>query len=176
VAQLTNPPFHNLICTFSAEPEFFQVPEGSLSAKFAAIRAMHWMMNTNFEAVFDNILKKAKSVNLAPEHMVKRVLVFSDMQFDEATKGQYNKTTHENLEAKFKNAGYTLPQIVYWNLRASVSGGLPVTRHTSGALLMSGYSGQLLKTIMSGGDLDMITLMLKAVSGGLYDKVQLAKE
>jgi hypothetical protein len=114
------------------------------------------------------ILDKAKSVGLTPEKMMRRVLVFSDMQFNEASRGTFNASVHETSEKEYAEAGYPVPQIVYWNLRVS-RGGLPVTKDSSNALLMS---GQMLKHIMGGRSLDMIQLMMDSINGPLFDNLK----
>ncbi len=63
-------------------------------------------------------------------------------------------TNFQAAKAAFAAAGYELPNVVFWNLRASERGhrrgvaSTPVTRHESGAALVSGFSGQLLKLFM----------------------------
>ncbi|KAK1613459.1 hypothetical protein QYE76_037132 [Lolium multiflorum] len=46
---------------------------------------MDWNMNTDFQAVFDKLVQVAFAGNLPPERMVKKVFVFSDMDFDLAS-------------------------------------------------------------------------------------------
>ena len=56
-----------------------------------------------------------------------------------------------DMQANFEAAGYKLPQVVYWNLRASSIRGqksTPVTFNQEGVALVSGFSGQLLKLFM----------------------------
>jgi hypothetical protein len=48
---------------------------------------MRWDMNTDFQAVFDKLLCVAVAGNLPPERMVRKLFVFSDMEFDEASRG-----------------------------------------------------------------------------------------
>ena len=60
-------------------------------------------------------------------------------------------TAARDMQDKFEAAGYKLPQVVYWNLRASCIRGqksTPVTYDQEGVALVSGFSGQLLKLFM----------------------------
>lgn len=41
-------------------------------------------MDTDFQGVFDIILRVAVKGNLEPEQMIKRLLAFTDMEFDDA--------------------------------------------------------------------------------------------
>ena len=56
--------------------------------------------------------------------MVKRLFVYSDMQFDAS---QYKdsesgwETTHDRIVKAFKEAGYEMPEIVYWNLQGGTT-------------------------------------------------------
>jgi hypothetical protein len=63
-------------------------------------------------------------------------------------------TDFEAAKEKFRRAGYELPNIVFWNLRGSGrlhgGGSTPVKMHETGAALMSGFSGHLLKLFMDG--------------------------
>lgn len=104
-------------------------------------------MNTDLNKVFDLILHKAITHNVAPEDMVQTLFIFSDMQFDYATGGQ---TNFHAAQASFRQEGYTLPKIVFWNLQGEGSGATPVTQHEQGAALVSGFSGQMLKLFMGG--------------------------
>ncbi|EIM80777.1 uncharacterized protein STEHIDRAFT_125778 [Stereum hirsutum FP-91666 SS1] len=85
-AQLAKPPFANAIITFSAKPQFITLePTRSIGDSVEKMVGADWGMNTNFDAVFmDLLLPLAVKHNVPKEDMVKRVFVFSDMQFDEA--------------------------------------------------------------------------------------------
>lgn len=56
--------------------------------------------------------------------MVKRLFVFSDMQFDasltDGSEGGW-ETTHDRMVKAFKEAGYEMPEIVYWNLQGGTT-------------------------------------------------------
>ena len=108
-----------------------------------------WMQNTNFEAMLTHILNVAVKNNVSQEDLPSTLLVISDMQFDSANDNYYgyrgaivnpyNKTLHNKLAQKYRNAGYTMPVIVYWNVNAH-SGTQPVEKNQKGAILVSGNS------------------------------------
>ncbi|KAG8976373.1 hypothetical protein FRB90_009199, partial [Tulasnella sp. 427] len=86
------------------------------------------------------------------EEMVKRLFVFSDMQFDSAcTDNQKWETSHQQITEAFEKAGYDVPEIVYWNLQGVV-GAKPVTKDTPGVAMLSGFSGNMLKLFMEGAE------------------------
>nr|CAB3471032.1 unnamed protein product [Digitaria exilis] len=122
VSELSDEPWHHRLITFSERPELHQITGKSLWEKTDFIRQMHWMMNTDFQAVFDKLLGVAVAGNLPPERMVRKVFVFSDMEFDEASSRPW-ETDYEAITRKFTEAGYgtVVPEIVFWNLRDSMS-------------------------------------------------------
>jgi len=175
VCECTLPPFQGLVCTFSKQPSFVKVPlDSPLSAKVNKIRGMDWGMNTNFHAVFKLILQKAQAARLKPEEMVQKLFVFSDMEFDQAAQTTYsanrNATMFELIKSEFEEKGYELPQIIFWNLRATTrshGGGVtvPVRQDASGAALVSGCSGNLLKLFCDGNlqELTPSSVLKKAI-------------
>ncbi|KAG8070037.1 hypothetical protein GUJ93_ZPchr0006g44854 [Zizania palustris] len=143
----------------------------TLYEKVQFIRVMDWGMNTNFQAVFDKILEVAVGAGLTPERMVRRVLVFSDMEFDQAS-AQPWETDYEAIVRKFMAAGYgaTVPEAVFWNLRDSKA--VPVTSDQKGVALVSGFSKNLLKLFLdNSGIVSPRAVMEKAIAGQLYDKL-----
>lgn len=112
-------------------------------------------MNTNFNAVFTKLLlPMAKEAQLPKEEMIKRLFVFSDMEFDQSTRrsGAAWETEHQKVVKAFEEAGYDVPEIVYWNLQGA-TGAKPVTaEEKSGVSLMSGFSANMMKVFMDGGE------------------------
>ncbi|KAF9235234.1 hypothetical protein BU15DRAFT_78243 [Melanogaster broomeanus] len=160
LARLAKPPFANAFITFSAHPEMVVLdPESQnvpLGATVDAMSKADWEMNTDFNAVFlDLILPLAIKHNVPKDQMLKRVFVFSDMQFDEASSTSTDpadwKTNHDAVERAYREAGYDVPEIVYWDLSDPRDLGditAPVTGEREGVALLSGYSPSLLKVFM----------------------------
>ena len=88
--------------------------------------------------------------------------VLSDMQFDVARKSDTPwKTHHEILTTYFAQTGqevcgdpYELSLMVYWHLAMRKTCGHPVDSDTEGALLVGGFSPDLMRTILKtkGGE------------------------
>jgi len=153
VAAVSQPPFNQTLITFSHHPTFLHIPETckTLREKVDLVKNMDWGMNTNFQAVFDLILAKAISHNLAKEDMIKTVFVFSDMQFDAAASSPL-ETDYQQIVRKFAQAGYEVPKMIFWNLSSYGAGhATPVLYDTIGTAMVSGWSGQLLKLFMESG-------------------------
>jgi len=85
VSELSEEPWKGKLITFRQSPELHLVKGDDLRSKTEFVESMQWDMNTDFQKVFDLILKVAVESKLKPQDMIKRVFVFSDMEFDEAS-------------------------------------------------------------------------------------------
>lgn len=168
VSTLTKGPFNRQCITFSETPSWHSVQGATLREMVVSVRGMHWGGNTNLDRVFQLILDVAESNQLSQEDLPSTLFVFSDMQFDAAFGGSaycdpdspayYDRVTAlERARAAFSRAGFQLPKIVFWNLRSS-AGSFPCLRDESGVGMLSGFSSELLKSVMAG-DADVLTPM-----------------
>jgi len=162
VSQLSAAPFNGRLITFSETPAWHSVVGSSLAEKVASISHAHWGMSTNFIAVFEMLLSEAQTYRLTPEQMIKKVFVFTDMQFNAASNSSY-ASAFDAIKAKYITAGYTLPQIVFWNLRETHMS-FPVLKDAPGVALMSGFSGEMLKLFLDDIEMTPYSMMLRAVS------------
>eukprot|EP00891_Asterochloris_glomerata_P008284 jgi/Astpho2/8284/Aster-x0811 len=173
-AEVSAPPFNQLVCTFSSNPELHHIKFGSLVEKVQDLQAMNWGMHTNFDGVFDLILEQAIQAKLPREQMIQQVVCYSDMEFNECSSGV---TNFEGAKRKFEKAGYKLPKLIFWNLRPYAldrlhgreAASTPVTQHESGTALVSGFSGQLLKLFMSSTLEDFTPLTVMREATARYD-------
>ncbi|KAG8783680.1 hypothetical protein FRC12_019468 [Ceratobasidium sp. 428] len=152
LAQLAKPPFKDMFITFSATPELLTLQPGGLAEQAQWMVGTDWGMNTNYEAVFLKLLLPTAIENkVKPEDMVKRLFVFSDMQFDASLTSDSSggwETTHDRIVKAFKQAGYEMPEIVYWNLQGGTT--KPVLKDTPGTALLTGFSANMMKLFMAG--------------------------
>ncbi|THG96158.1 hypothetical protein EW026_g5631 [Hermanssonia centrifuga] len=159
LAQISQPPFANNFITFSAEPEFVQLdPSLPLGELVESMSNARWNMNTNLNAVFlELLLPLALRNNLKQEDMIKRLFVFSDMQFDasqpysDANAESAWETNHDVIEKAFREAGYEMPEIVYWNLEQERDA-FPVLYDRKGVAMMNGFSPAMLKVFLGEGE------------------------
>ncbi|GJS23652.1 hypothetical protein Tco_0452284 [Tanacetum coccineum] len=181
VSELSAEPWKGQVITFSESPELHLIKGGDLKSKTEFIKKMDWGCNTNFQRVFDRMLEVAVRNKLSEDQMVKRVFVFSDMEFDQASSRPW-ETDYEAIQRKFRSHGYVnVPEIVFWNLRDSRS--TPVTANQKGVALLSGFSKNLLTLFLEGGGvinpddvpkrsgLNPEEIMEAAISGELYQKL-----
>jgi hypothetical protein len=158
VAELAQPPYNDIICTFSEKPVMHELKPGTLRERYESIADSSWMLNTDFNAVFSLILARAEAVKLPPEEMIRTVFVFSDMEFDEA-QGDHCKTNFQVAKDQFQSKGYALPKLVFWNLRGDErstgqGASVPVRADEDDVALVAGFSGQMLANFMDGRLLD----------------------
>jgi len=151
------------LITFSANPKLHDVPYHlSLHDQVRNVRAMDWGMNTNLELVMDLVATMPGPI--------KRLYIFSDMQFDEAvTCSRFSsKTSYELLKEKL---GGNIPQIVFWNLRGNTKD-FPTGIDDNGVIMLSGYSPALLTMITDAKDINPLNIMLSLIESERYNKVQ----
>jgi hypothetical protein len=164
VSETTMRPFNNKIITFSAVPTWHTITGTTLKEKVDNLQRAAWEMNTDFLAVFNMLLTEAKIYNLSPEQMIKKIFVFTDMQFDAATNSTSYMTGFSSIKKMYDDAGYAMPTIVFWNLR-DTRASFPVQKDTPNVALMSGFSSEMLKVFLEDADMTPYNIMIRAVSG-----------
>jgi hypothetical protein len=175
LSETTCEQFRGSILTFTDNPAFFRVDtEDTLQAKVKQIRNAPWGMSTSLVKAFDLILTTAVAFKVSRVDMPKTLYIFSDMQFDQACSGN-TMTNFEAIEAKYVRAGYSRPNIVFWNLSGRVIE-FPVQQHVPKTALVSGFSPALMELFMSGEVVSPYAVMLKALTAPRYSKITLSDQ
>ena len=156
-------PFQNAIMTFSENPEMHIIEGDDIYDQVNNLSRADWGMNTNLAATFEEILMHAVKNQVHEDDMPTKVLIISDMEFDNC--GQ--NTNLDYIKRRYDNAGYELPEIVFWNVNGRLNN-LPGLKNDLGIGLVSGFSPAILKTILSGEIVDPIKLMKDAVDTKKY--------
>lgn len=128
--------------------------------------------NTNIEATFNLILNTAIKGHMKQEEMPKNILIMSDMEFDIATTGKVNQTLFDSISEKFEEHGYKIPRLVFWNV-ASRTGTIPVKQNKLGVALVSGFSPNIVKMVLSG-ELDPYKCLTDQLDSERYAPVEAA--
>lgn len=158
--------FKDTFLTFSGSPELVHL-KGNILNKVDQMARSKWAMNTNLHAAFEKILSVARAGGVTQEEMPAMLLILSDMQFDQCV--QFDDSAIEMIRRKYEAAGYTVPQVVFWNLNAKDNA--PVKFNEKGVALVSGFSPNIVKTLLCG-DLEEFTpeaIMMKTVMIDRYD-------
>jgi hypothetical protein len=155
--------FKDAFLTFSEKPRMNYL-KGSLYDRMRQLERADWGMSTNLQATFDLILNSAVRESLPTSEMPTKLLIISDMEFDQAC---HKQTNLNSIRAKYSASGYEMPQIVFWNVNGRL-GNVPASVNDSGIGLVSGFSPSILKSILQGEIYSPEQLMLDTVDTARY--------
>ena len=181
ISERNEGPFKDAFITFSGEPSL-QILKGDLSERYSSLRRADWAMNTDLQKVFRLILDQAKKNNVDQSEMPTKILILSDMEFDQATSSRsgwygnkevsdWNPTAQEMIKKMYEDAGYRMPSVVYWNIQ-SRGKNIPVGFNETGAALVSGFSPSILKSILKGEIVSPSQIMDETILTTRYELIQ----
>ena len=159
--------FKDGFITFSRTPKL-QILNGSLCERMRQLEKAEWGQSTNLQAVFDLILGRATQEKLSQEDIPTKLLIISDMEFNEACP---ESTNFEAIKQKYSLVGYKMPSIIFWNVNGRV-GNIPITQKDENVALISGASPSIIKSIL-GGAIDPISVLNKTILSLRYEQVKL---
>ncbi|WOH16165.1 hypothetical protein DCAR_0935714 [Daucus carota subsp. sativus] len=169
LSELSEGPWKGQVITFSQNPQLQLIEGNSLLEKCKFFESLECGANTNFRRVFDQILKVALVAKLSKEQMIKRVFVFSHMEFERASQNKW-ETDYHAIRKKFKKNGYEVPKILFWNVSGLCA--TPVTAKQNGVAMLSGFSKNLFKLFLDhDGAINPEIAMERALSGKEYEKL-----
>jgi hypothetical protein len=177
LSERLNGPFKDTFLTFSEAPELQKVG-GTLKNRMQAMMRSKWGMNTNLQAVFQLILGTAIKNKLAQEDLPSKVLIISDMEFDQCTNVRgyttgYGKpkepTNFQAIKQLYKDAGYEMPQLVFWNVMARNTANAPAKATQKDVALVSGFSPAVVKSVLSNKSFTPRDIMLETLMRPRYD-------
>ncbi len=172
-AERLSGPYKDRFITFSSKPELVSLGGSTtLLGKLKTAFAHNDCTNTNLEAVFDLILATAVQNRLRQEEIPANVLVISDMEFDSACTACPNQTLFDHIAQKYARYGYKLPRLVFWNV-CNRTGAIPMKENDLGVALVSGFSPNVAKMVMSGA-LDPLGALMETLNGERYEPVRRA--
>ena len=179
--------FKDKYITFSENPQLVDFSKcNSLHDKLKTALAHGECANTNIEKVLDLILTTAIKGHMTQEEIPQNVLIISDMEFDDCVTCGENTSSYnwcatpvrpdnrlfETISQKFANAGYKIPRLVFWNVN-SRTGTIPVKENDLGVALVSGFSVNVCKMVMSN-KLDPYECLVETLMDERYDAVEAA--
>ena len=131
--------------------------------------------NTDLIKVAELIVTAGKNNNLTDDDMPKVITIVSDMQFDnfnKITRDYKNsrfKSAHDKFTHTFTSAGYTAPNVVYWDVNNNAN--CPITKDNYGTCMVTGFSPVIMKTIIAAKSISPIEIMMSTVYNSRYDAV-----
>ena len=162
--------YHNKYMTFTDRPSFLTINENaSLHDQLVQAWSAGVGYSTNLERAFMYILDTAIENNVKPEDMPKALVVVSDMEIDPFFRG-YQLDFLEEMMRRFRNAGYSMPKVLFWNVEGRNS-----TFHAKytnpNAVFASGYSASAFTSIIKGINKTAYEVMYDTLMDAQYDRV-----
>lgn len=169
--------YKNKYITFSSKPRFVDLSKAnSLHEKIQIAKKHSEISHTNIEAVFNLILQTAVKNKIPQNQMVKNILIISDMEFDVAqrlwspSRSVLTQPLFDLIKSRYSNAGYALPKLIFWNVN-SRTGTIPLTENELGVALVSGFSQNVLKMVMTN-NLNPYDILIEAITSPRYDAIK----
>lgn len=168
--------YKNKYITFSSRPRFVDFSNAnSLREKIQIAKEYSEVSNTNIEAVFDLILQTAIKNKIPQNQMVKNILIISDMEFDEAQKmwrssdPVLTQPLFDLIKRRYSDAGYALPKLIFWNVNSRTKT-IPLVENELGVALVSGFSQNILKMVMTN-NLNPYDILIETITSPRYDAI-----
>ena len=160
--------FANHFITFSESPRLVEIKGNDIYEKVRYCESFNEVADTNIEAVFRLILDTAVKYGVPQSELPSKIYIVSDMEFNVCA-GNADVTNFENAKRLFESKGYTLPDVVFWNV-SSRTMQVPVTVNEQGVALVSGCSPRLFSMVMSG-ILSPYAYMMSVLSRERYSRI-----
>lgn len=168
--------YKNKYITFSSKPQFVDFSDAnSLHEKLQIAKKHSEVSNTNIEAVFNLILQTAVKNKIPQNQMVKNILIISDMEFDAAQKMWRNddlvltQPLFDLIKRRYSDAGYALPKLIFWNVNSRTQT-IPLVENELGVALVSGFSQNVLKMVMTN-NLNPYDILIETITSPRYDAI-----
>ncbi|MBR4551163.1 MAG: DUF2828 family protein, partial [Oscillospiraceae bacterium] len=140
--------FRNHFITFSMNPRLVEIKGRDIVDKARYCETFNECANTNIQKVFELVLNAAVRNRVAQKDLPSTLYIISDMEFDSCAAGA-SLTNFEYAAKLFRQAGYRLPNVVFWNV-SSRNQQQPVTMNEQGVALVSGCSPRIFSMVMEG--------------------------
>jgi hypothetical protein len=172
ISERNEGPFKDAFITFNDNPTL-EVVKGSLSERYRQMARANWGGSTNLQSTFELLLNKAVEGKVPASEMPTMLLILSDMEFNAAVSRNYrganwDVTAQGMVEKLYKDAGYEMPKIVYWNLNSRNDSNKPVQFDTKGTALVSGFSPALLTNLVAGKEMSPYSMMMSVIESERY--------
>ena len=160
--------FKDHFITFSGNPRLQRIVGETLLDRMNSIERAEWEMNTNLQRVFDLILNTALQNNTSAKELPSTIYIISDMEFDYACD---TKTNFQVIQDKYEASGYTMPNIVFWNVDARSGQNLPVQKNEDNVALVSGFSPVIFKIAVEGKTPEQV--MMDTINSDRYSQIKI---
>lgn len=172
LSQFNTGEFKNKFITFSSKPQIVDLTTSTdnLCAKINILGKYDDCSNTNIKKVFDLILNTAIKNKINQEDMPERIVIVSDMQFDCACTSTPDQTLFESFIEKYKEHGYKMPKLIFWNTSIYADQNVPLRTNENGVTLLSGFSSSMVNMVVND-ELDPFKALIRTLKNKKYDCV-----
>lgn len=160
--------FSNHFIEFSERPQLIEIKGKTFADRLRYVATFNEVADTNLEAVFDLILRTAVKNRVQQEELPAKLILISDMEFNSCVH-HASETNFENAKRKYEEAGYQLPEIIFWNV-ASRNRQQPVKQNEQGVALISGATPRIF-SMVAGGNLSPYTFMMEILESERYSRI-----
>lgn len=159
IAERNKGAFKNHFITFSENPKLQEVIGKDIVDKVHNIECE--VANTDIDKVFELLLDTAEKNNSSQDEMPSHLIIISDMEFDQ---GVYSKqgTNFEGWKKAFKEKGYELPTIIFWNVAGNTMG-VPTTKFENDVAMVSGFATTILEHLVKLEEYNPSIVMLQTL-------------
>lgn len=168
-AERNQGPFAGYYMTFSSSPELVHISGKTLAEK-VGMKTIN--ANTNLDAAFKLILDTAIKTKTPADQLPKALVVISDMEID-SYQCEGADTFYNKYAKKFEEAGYTIPNVIFWNVNSS-SEVFHADATRKGVQLVSGHSATTFKNLVQGMNKTPLEAMLDVICSDRYAAVTVA--
>jgi hypothetical protein len=167
-AERNTGPFKNHFITFSENPRLVEIQGADIVEKVTYSMSFNEVANTDLYKTFALILKAALDGGMTQADLPETLYIISDMEFDRCVIGA-QKTVYQEAEKLYRQHGYTLPKVIFWNVDSRQEQ-QPVSMHQTGTALVSGMSPIIFKMVMTD-DIDPRSFMKQVLDAERYKPV-----
>lgn len=169
-AERSSGQFKDQYITFSMNPQIVDLSKGSnLHDKLMIALSHSEVANTDIYRVFQLILRTAIKHKMEQSELPKNVIIVSDMEFDYCA-ANASERLFTQIARDFASHGYKLPRLVFWNVNSRTET-IPVKENALGVALVSGFSANIFKMVLSN-ELDPYKCLLDTVNDERYEAVE----
>jgi hypothetical protein len=170
--------FHRKAITFSSIPITMDITGDTAKDQINSILNVLYKpgheggsaFSTNFVAAFEEFLNLCKKNDVSPDIVANtRIVAFSDMQFNAADAYFDNseftgvKTPLNAVRELFKDAGYEMPQLIFWNVSGTLNN-VPCSFGDTNVATVSGFEPNMINYFMQSGELDPSSIAFNIIN------------
>jgi hypothetical protein len=163
--------FHRKAITFASTPFTFDITGDTFKDQINSILCQPGDgYSTNFVAAFEEFLRLCKKNNIPRNEVANtRIVAFSDMQFNEADTKFNNseftgaKTPLNIIRELFKDSGYDIPQVIFWNV-SGVLDKAPCSFGDTNVATISGFEPSMINYFLKTNEIDTSSIAFNILS------------